>query len=188
MRRNGLRSTYDEETAYPRREFVSLTPPDWTARANCRNAVNPDTFVPDEPATANDPAPFACGGCPVRDACLASGLETGSEGWWGGQYLAHSEPNLYDTFAELYAEGISDAAIGKSTGRSRAVVAYWRQKEGIPAHSLPAHSMTDTDGVRLCRYGHRREGQNQMPGAGWRKCRTCYDSSQGRNQLRRAVA
>ena len=63
-------------------------PPDWHLSANCATA-DPDLFHRDHGEQRNGPrvrmAKRICGGCPVRDACLAEAIANEeTHGVWGG--------------------------------------------------------------------------------------------------------
>ncbi len=63
---------------------------DWATRAVCRRrGIDPETFFPLSPAVL-ELASAICGGCDVRERCLAYALDNGQEhGVWGG--LAEAE-------------------------------------------------------------------------------------------------
>jgi hypothetical protein len=61
---------------------------DWRAQAACTGVATAAFFEPayERAATA------LCQRCPVRDHCLAIGVETGSQGLWGGKVLGDRKP------------------------------------------------------------------------------------------------
>jgi hypothetical protein len=59
--------------------------PGWRRRAACRAHPEPDRFIP---ATETEPVPSwvaqLCGGCVVREQCLAVAVASRAEGYWAG--------------------------------------------------------------------------------------------------------
>jgi WhiB family redox-sensing transcriptional regulator len=58
---------------------------DWTLRAACAGADNPDLWFPNQ-GTSNQPAKNVCARCPVRTDCLDYALDHQIRfGVWGGR-------------------------------------------------------------------------------------------------------
>lgn len=60
-------------------------------------------------------------GCPVTDCIRYVGMSQADESEIGKEFSA------------LYEQGCSDSEISRMTGRSRWVVARWREKMGLPS-------------------------------------------------------
>lgn len=71
---------------------------DWTLSAACRGMPTewwfPDVGVPGIQKVNFDKAKAICASCPVKEACLEYGMETGSMGLWGGVTLQHGRPSV----------------------------------------------------------------------------------------------
>ena len=73
----------DRDTARTNVSLLDFDDRPWAAYGSCRGA-DPDLFFPGPDGTA-DEGIKVCGGCPVREECLAWALETRmSYGVWGG--------------------------------------------------------------------------------------------------------
>ena len=101
---------------------------DWLRAAPCRG-LDPDVFVPEEPAEAPDVVAQLCPSCPVRDDCEGYGRDSHSVGWWGGVLLGMPTqskrlPKLsWDTITEIRRlhdeEGIGSRVLGRRYAVSR---------------------------------------------------------------------
>lgn len=77
---------------------------DWTQRAECRGAPDPEIFFPlttigrvRSSPTNSEPAKEWCKACPVVRQCLEFALDVDAEGVWGGVYFAASRARRKET-------------------------------------------------------------------------------------------
>lgn len=88
--------------------FVRREP--WVDRAKCRG-LNPDLFILGKGGRP-DGAIACCNGadgappCPVKKECLEHGINTGSEGVWGGEFFRSKEAATTEVIVEI--KGIVD--------------------------------------------------------------------------------
>lgn len=86
----------------PPRELIPFfEPPAFTLRANCRASTEPDKFTSKTPSP-----PTECASCPVKRECRTHGEETGSLGWWGGDWRNATSISSADQWMEKREQSI----------------------------------------------------------------------------------
>ena len=134
-----------------------MTTPAWHDDAACADdTVDPDWFFPDKPGLAGLNAKRICGGCEVREQCLAVALRQPWPGIWGGtsesqrvrmrreqgielpqRWAAHNGRSRWeDRYYEMVELGYTQVEIAQRWGIQPRSMERQLHRYGIPVSDL----------------------------------------------------